>query len=294
MKRIPLALSLASAAALAAIASCTRQEKPPPVPPSEVLARRVKGALPAADPASGEWAAAPEHVSKLLLQDQTEPKLAQATVESVRVRALHDGQKIAFCMEWLDASADRLSGPSRFSDAAAVQVPLAAGGDVPDAAMGQRKKAVRIHLWKAEWQEELEKGVDPVKALYPNVTVDHYPYDQADAKARPAMEALYAPAKALGNPVAARRSDAPTQDLAAEGFGTLTPLHEQVSTGRGVHDGKRWAVTIARPLDPREGEALRAGARTYAAFAVWDGAAGNVGARKMRTTWIPLLLEGAP
>ena len=29
---------------------------------------------------------------------------------------------------------------------------------------------------------------------------------------------------------------------------------------------------------------------SYAAFAVWDGGRGNVGARKMRTGWVPLAL----
>jgi DMSO reductase family type II enzyme heme b subunit len=54
----------------------------------------------------------------------------------------------------------------------------------------------------------------------------------------------------------------------------------------------RWLTTIARPLNEGAGVAnLQPGQRTYVAFAVWDGAARHMGARKMRSGWIPLVLE---
>lgn len=274
------------------VVGCGREALPPPITPNEVIAKKVPGDLPRTDPASALWDSAPEHVAKLLLQDQTEPRLVQPSVEVLRIRALTDGQWIAFRIEWDDATRDALAGVRQFTDAVAVQVPFEAGGEVPDGAMGQAGRPVRIHVWKASAQEALARKVDAVTALYPNASSDHYPYEAAPTERdRAILERLYAPAKAAGNPWSNGRSDAPVQDLVAAGFGSLSPAPEPVSLGSGAHDGGRWHVVIARPLDPDAGQALRSGTRTYAAFAVWDGSAGNVGARKMRTGWIPLVIE---
>ena len=258
------------------------------VTPAEVRAIRV-AKVPAEEPESPIWTTAPEHVEKLLLQDQTDPKQNSVSVAEVHVRAVHDGAQIALRLEWEDPSRDAVVGPARFSDAAAVQFPVLAGGDVPDAAMGLAGKPVRIHHWQAS-RQEAASGQDPLKVLYPTAHTDHYPFEAAsDEGSRAEMEARYMPARAVGNPVA--QVAHATQDLWAEGFGTLTADPKTVSRGRGVHDGKRWRVVIARPLDASDSEALRPGARTYAAFAVWDGGHGDVGARKMRTGWVPLQLE---
>lgn len=258
------------------------------VTPGEVRAVRV-ASVGDPDPVWGEWDRAPEHVEKLLLQDQTEPKLAERTVEEVRVRAVHDDRLLAVRIEWTDDTKDATAGPGVFSDAAAIQFPVAGGGEVPDAAMGLQGKPVRIHQWKAARQEAVA-GVDPLKTLYPNAHTDHYPYEAArDEATRQEMATRYAPARAAGNPVATETGA--TQDLRAEGFGTLTAEPTTVSRGKGEHDGKRWRVVIVRPLDAEAGEALRPGTRTYAAFAVWEGSHNNTGARKMRTGWTPLQID---
>lgn len=283
---------LAPALVLGLLASCGGHGPAAPAAnPAEVEARRVAD-LPETDPDAAAWATAPEHVATLLLQDQTEPKLLEIGIPTVRVRALHDGAWIAFRLEWDDSSKDVIASNQHQSDAAAVQLPVEAGGNVPDAAMGQVGRSVRVHLWKALWQARLDDPkLDTVQALYPNASPDHYPYQHApDDEGKAAMAVLYAPARGVGNPVTVGRPDAPTQDLIAEGFGTLTALPEQVSKGRGVHDGKGWRVVITRPLDADAAGALRSGTRSYAAFAVWDGQAGNAGARKMRSGWVPLVL----
>ena len=121
---------------------------------------------------------------------------------------------------------------------------------------------------------------------------DHYPLQAAkDERARTELGRVFTPAVAVGNPVTAGRADAPVQDMVAEGFGSLSVLPGQVSAGRGGHDGAGWTLTIARPLDTEANGALAAGKRTYMALAVWDGAEGNTGARKMRSGWIPLSIE---
>jgi hypothetical protein len=262
----------------------------PQGPVGDVQAKKISGALPRTDPEAAEWSAAREYVAVMLLQDQAEPKLAKPTVETVRVRALHDGAWLALRLEWDDEARDDLEGPARFADAVALELPFAAGSDVPDAAMGQVGKPVRLTLWRASWQARLEGRKDPVKALYPRVATDHYPADAAKEAERPDMEKLYAPARGAKNPVTLLRDDSPTQDLVAEGFGTSQPAPAQVSVGKGVHKDGKWRVTIAVPLDKGPKDALRAGARTYLALAVWDGGRGNVGARKMRSGWVPLAL----
>ncbi len=269
------------------LAACGKEVGPAPSP-TEVRAIQVPALL--EDPMDPAWARVPVHVEKLLLQDQTDPRTPERSVESVSVQAVHDGQRIALRLEWPDSTRDVLVGPSVFSDAAAVQVPVAAGGDVPDAAMGLQGRPVRIHMWKAAWQEAVEAGQDPLKALYPNAHTDHYPFEAAkDEASRAEMATRYAPARAVRNPVAAPQG--PTQDLWAEGFGTLTADPATVSRGRGIHEAGAWHVVISRPLDAEADRALRPGARTYAAFAVWEGSHGNVGARKMRTGWVPLVIE---
>jgi DMSO reductase family type II enzyme heme b subunit len=260
-------------------AGCGEQTAKGPPPAAEVIAKKLSGELPKSDPGAAAWNKAPEHIAKLMIQDQAPPKLDTPSIESLRVRALHDGKWVVFRLEWDDPAAEGVVGPARFGDMAAVQLPAEAGASVPDAAMGQSGRVVRIHLWKAANEARLAGGPDAVARLYPNATVDHYP-----GHAAPALSAK--------NLVTSGRPDSPTEDLLAEGFGSLTAAPDQVSLGKGVHANGRWTVTIARPLDQRETEPLIPGGRSYAAFAVWQGSAGNVGSRKMRSGWIPLSIEG--
>jgi hypothetical protein len=48
-----------------------------------------------------------------------------------------------------------------------------------------------------------------------------------------------------------------------------------------------WSVVLSRPLPT----GLDPGRRTQVAFAVWQGAHQEAGARKMRTVWVPLAIE---
>jgi DMSO reductase family type II enzyme heme b subunit len=103
------------------------------------------------------------------------------------------------------------------------------------------------------------------------------------------MQLRYAPARALGNQLAGPRTQ-PVADLVADGPGTLTPASADTSTGQGKRTPGGWSVLIVRKLPA----GLAAGARTQVAFAVWQGAHEESGARKMRTGWNPLLLEVKP
>ena len=269
------------------LASACSSKKAAPRATGDVVALRVIGELPRADAASAAWATVDPVTVALLPQDLVEPRLMQSGVGELEVRALHDDAWIAFRIEWKDATRDALVGAGRFSDAVAIQLPVGSGPDATDPAMGIAGQPVAITVWKAAWQE---RG-DPVAALRPNMPPYHYPYEAATGGDRAVLERLYAPARGAGNPVTARDSDVAVQDLRAEGAGTITAV-PRVSTGQGSWSTGHWRVVIARPLaiDPQSAP-LRADRRANVAFAVWDGSLGHVGAKKMRTVWLPLRFE---
>jgi hypothetical protein len=272
----------------AALLACGKSG--PPRSPGEVLA--VRRATVPADPAALEWKKAPVHTAALLLQDMVEPRLMVASTRSVDVQAITDGVRIAFRIAWTDSSINDLPGASRFSDGCAVQLPAAIAADMPAPQMGEAGRAVEISYWRAAWQAMVNGRPDSIGALYPGAAVDHYPFQAptlaAGSAEQTAMTARYAPARALGNAMAGSRPR-PVEDLIANGPGSLSPAAETRSDGRGARTRTGWAVVISRPLPA----GLGAAGRTQAAFAVWEGGREEVGARKMRTGWVPLAIEGA-
>jgi hypothetical protein len=275
----------AAIVALAFIAACAG----PPAPPSaEVIAAR-RAQLPS-DPGDAAWRDAPVYIAALVLQDMVEPRLLEPSTDKVQVRALSDGKRIAFRLEWADPTVNDLPGLARFSDACAVQLPVGSQADVPAPQMGETQRPVEITYWRAFWQSTVDGREDSIKALFPNATVDHYPFEAASlqpgSEAQREMALRYAPARELGNDMAGPRKQ-PVQDLVAEGPGTIRPAAETQSTGRGTHTDQGWSVVLSRPLP----NGLDPGSRTQVAFAVWQGAHQEVGARKMRSVWVPLVLQ---
>jgi hypothetical protein len=221
-----------------------------------------------------------------------EPRQLAPTTAAIEAQALTDGKRIAFRLAWAAPARSDAVKPSTFSDAVAVQLPAAPGADVPNPMMGEEGKPVEIAYWRAAWQATVDGRPDTVAALYPNARVDTYPFESPSlvpgSPYQLAMARRYAPARALGNPMAGQR-EGPVQDLVASGPGTLRPAPRTVSTGAGKATPGGWSVVIVRPLPAGVGQ----GGRSQVAFAVWQGGKGEVGARKMRTGWIPLSLEGA-
>ena len=282
---------------LAAAASGGACRRGPAIDAAQVTATAVSGALPTEDPLSSLWDRAPEHPAPLVPQDIVEPKLMNPGVARVSVRALHNGDWIVFRLGWEDTTESVLAQTGITSDSVAIQLPVRAGSQVPDPAMGEAGKVVQLLYWKALWQDDAAraaKGQDRIAALYPNATTDHYPF-LANPAAKDEMARRYAPADAAGNPITRRASASPVQELVAEGYGTTTAAATQQALGRGAWRNGRWLVTIARPLDEGDGLArLSPGQKTFLAVAVWDGASRQAGARKMRSVWIPLVLQTAP
>jgi DMSO reductase family type II enzyme heme b subunit len=269
--------------ALAAGTACRR----PPAPTLDVVA--LAAATLPADPLDRTWQAVPEHIAPLLLQDMVEPRLMSPSTAQVRVRALVSGGEIALRLEWLDESADDHPGPGRFPDGAAIQFPERASASAPDPQMGNEGQPVQVAFWRADWQATVNGRGTGIQALYPNASIDHYPFEAqslepgSDAQRR--MEEVYAPAVGAGNVRGALRTSA-VEDLVADGPGTLAPA-PSISRGTGVRTPNGWAVVIIRPLP----DGLSEGSRTAVAFAVWQGSAGEAGARKMRSGWIPIAVR---
>jgi DMSO reductase family type II enzyme heme b subunit len=281
--------ALAAAAVVLVGVSCAKK---PNLSLGEVKA--VRTAALAASPDDSAWAALPVHVAPLVPQDMVEPRLLKASTPEVRVRAMHDGTSMAFLLEWTDATRNDLPGPARFTDACAVQLPAAPPArDLPAPQMGEKGRGVEITYWRAAWQAVVDGRGDTLRDLYPNATVDHYPFEAASlvpgSPEQREAALRYAPARALGNPMAGPRQK-PVEDLVAEGPGTLAPGAETGSNGKGVRRAAGWSVVLSRRLP--NGAAVPG--RSQVAFAIWDGADEESGARKMRTVWIPLNLEGPP
>jgi hypothetical protein len=222
-----------------------------------------------------------------------EPRLLEPSTPEVRVQAASDGKEIAFRIQWDDVSADTVHSVSSFSDACAVQLPAETSADVPAPQMGESGKPVEVTYWRAAWQAMVDGREDSVRALHPGAVADHYPFDAPSlakgSTEQSDMAKRYAPARSLGNDMAGPRKE-PVQDLVGEGPGTLRPAVETRSHGRGAREANGWTVVLVRPLPA----GLALGARSQTAFAVWQGSHGEVGARKMRSAWVPLLLEAKP
>jgi hypothetical protein len=279
---------LIAIAFVASLPACKKAE--PPLSDAEVKAVAEK-TIPSTIEDKA-WEQVPFHPAKLLMQDVVEPRLMQASTSTVRVQAVTDGQKIAFRLSWNDPTQDDLPGPGRFEDAVAVQLPAATTPDVPNPQMGEDGKPVEITLWSANFQAMVNGRKDDITAIYPQAKIDHYPFEAPSLKAgspeQQEMAKRYAPARSLGNPMAGPRT-VPVQDLIAEGPGTLRAAEKTISTGVGKHSKEGWTVLLIRPLPT----GAQIGTRTQVAFAVWEGSHQEVGARKMRSGWIPLALGGA-
>jgi DMSO reductase family type II enzyme heme b subunit len=249
-----------------------------PTPPVTSVVLTTTANLPA-DPNDAAWQAVPEYAAKLIPQDLVEPRQLKPSTTEVRVRALQNGTDVALRLEWNDSTQNNTPGPAKFSDGCAVQFPAKADPSVPAPQMGEPGKPVEITFWTANWQAIVDGRPDEINALYPNASIDGYPF-KATTLAKDAQQEVatrYNPARALGNHRGGPRT-VPVEDYIAEGPGTISPNKAAASKGNGKRTANGWAVVITRQLPESR----------QVAFAVWEGAQDEVGARKMRTGWIPV------
>jgi len=250
---------------------------------------QVKGNLPS-DPLAPEWQQAPVQDVVVMPQQITPPQLALASIDKISAQALTDGQSISWRVSWQDEASDANVDVSRFPDAVALEFPL-----VSDASplMGHRGGGkVQILYWKGLWQKDKDEGFQDVQDVHPNVWSDLYWFAEGKAPHRvpddfknPLSHQWFI-AKQAGNPTADFNQIQTAQELVAEGWGTLTPQQDSVTTATGVWKDGRWTVVFSRPLtsdDPNDYQ-FKPG-KGKIAFAVWQGGAGNRGGRKHWSFW---------
>jgi len=258
-----------------------------PEPPGEphLTAPFATGGVPLDDPAADAWNAAPESVIPVQAQNVAPPMLPTAGLLELRARALHDGDALAFRLQWDDEDVDDLDAVHRFHDAVAVMLPTSPGPP-PAITMGARGTPTHILQWRATWERDLtgKTGVDQV---YPRVVHDVMPDDVLP----PETAKLYWVGRAVGNPLSAETRETPIEQIVAEGYGTTTHLPRTDASGHGVHNGSSWTVALGLPTN-REGigAPLEPGSIWSVAFAVWLGNQQNRGGRKHYANWVKLTL----
>jgi hypothetical protein len=179
---------------------------------------------------------------------------------------------------------------------AAVQ--LFKGSQEPFLGMGAANKSLDLWLWRAGWSKKAEAAPD-VDAVYPNMAVDSYPFEQrsadgrSHATARQAKE--YLTASAVGNSLADPLRTSSAANLAAKGFGTLTmrPRASQNVAATATWKDERWTVVLRRALEGKDGasSSFKPGDKVSVAFALWDGAARDRNGQKLVSIWHDLLIE---
>lgn len=217
------------------------------------------------------------------------PRHAKIAVKEIKVKAAHNGHRLAFLIEWADPNKSDRIVVDDYGDQVAVELPNRPDREaLPSPMMGHKGARVTILQWRAAFQRDLEQGEPTVRDLYPYALVDVYP----DQVLRATDARAYMGAVGLDNPVS-RPHRTPVLDQMAEGWGTMTVKPEQRAEGRGVWEDGRWRVAISYPFtgggasDPK----LGLGAETAAAFAVWEGGTREVGSRKAWSNWVPLRIE---
>lgn len=296
-KYLPLLIALALAFSFSSNGMALAQAQP------QLISTYQAGDLPLADPQSAAWDSVPVYTASVTPQSAIKPTLFQATVSSVDVQSLNNGTDIVFRLVWADESQNsHATKPDEFRDAAALQfsvVDLDAEQTQKILCMGAAGQMVNLWHWKADWQWDIDNGFHDVVDAYPNFWLDTYPFVVGDPPFRLPTDFSSDSAKtylvgwAVGNPLSDPARVTPVEDLNAFGFGTVTSQSDQGLLGRGVWENGKWYVVFSRPLASADVSDVQFTTdRAFSiAFAVWDGADQQVGARKQLSTWTTLLLE---
>jgi mono/diheme cytochrome c family protein len=221
--------------------------------------------------------------------------------EGLTVQALHDGRDLAILLTWADETHDHTAlRPQDFRDAAAIEFSLSA--DPPFFAMGSLGNLVNIWMWKSERQADLEPAFQDLEKVYPNIGIDAYPNPERSAIEQPMRHALtlesnpvFVTGWGAGNIVSDPTRKSPAEDLAAQGFGTLSarPRPDQRVEAEGVYSTGTYRVVFRRALasSGAGSVSLEPGTSLSVAFAVWNGSAGDRDGKKSVTIWQDLRLE---
>lgn len=227
------------------------------------------------------------------------------SVEEVDVRAVHNGEKIAFLLSWEDQdNNDNLVEVQSFSDGAAIQ--LSSQDDPPFFGMGDQNAPVHIWHWKSAWENNGDKRRD-IEHNYPDAAVDYYSsqknYERGGAFELSASASRFHEPQLMtgwgaGNPVSDPTNESSAEEAMSKGLGTYTtqqPKMEKVDA-RGVWNNGKWHVIFTRSLtaSDKNGLSFKAGESASVAFAIWDGRAEDRNGQKSVSIWNSLLIEKSP
>jgi cytochrome c len=220
--------------------------------------------------------------------------------EILNVKAVHDGEELALRLMWEDESHDHTAiRPQDFRDAAAVEFALT--DDPPFFGMGEKGQFVNLWMWKSERQADLESAFQDIDQIYPNIGIDSYPNLVRSALEQPTRHALtlesnpdFITGWGAGNIVSNPTRKSASEDLSAQGFGTLKahPVTDQNVDAKGVYDVGTYRVVLRRSFrgSGKYGVDLSPGQTVPMAFAVWNGSAGDRDGKKSVTIWQDLVI----
>lgn len=227
-----------------------------------IIAAKIPGNLP--DTTDNKiWESAQATIIPLAPQVISTPRLYEPSVKEIHIKALHNGQEIAFQVEWEDETKDTRVDVNHFTDAVALEFPSSGAQARPHFAMGDRDNFVNIWHWKAVWQEknQEEKIYAIVDQFLGGVLAD--------------------------NPISIKKT--PIENIVANSYGTVTSMRKNQShiLGLGKHSGKTWTVVFKRALrgDNDYEASFQEGGLVPLALAAWDGHNGERGGRKSVSTW---------
>jgi len=208
----------------------------------------------------------------------------EAVLEA-RLAALHDGKSVALRLSWADSTGEvRLFGDSRESDGAALQF---SDADQPALfGMGAPHEPTNIWHWQALRVEDLEGALD---------LLDPVPHADVPPRAGEVRTDVPVYDRLLGRIEPSERADRVTVRGLDTVSGAQAVPGEVRANARWEH--ARWNVVFERALVPVGAASssrivpLAPGSTVQVACAVWNGAAGDAGARKSITIWQELWIE---
>jgi hypothetical protein len=234
----------------------------------------------------------------LTAQQVAEPMLMSGTVSNVRVQATRDASRYLWRVSWAQEKTSTSSDFAQFSDAVAIQFPLADGAPYT---MGGPGMPVSILYWRALWQKDVDEGFQDTVVSKPNAYNDFYwfapqtgPFSADKLAAENPMAKQWLIAHSAGNPMADFGRKCPMESIKAHGFGTSTHAGNGPGQARGVWDKGRWYVVFEHPITDSDELVQRFKQnpqQQLIAFAVWDGAAQNRGGMKNISNWIPMRIN---
>jgi DMSO reductase family type II enzyme heme b subunit len=289
----------------------------------QISASLVETPLQKAELADQVFEGANEVPISLMAQPMMPPRPATTKTSQIFVKAVHNGEWIAFRLRWRDKEYSEGGPLGKFSDAVALEFPKTNIGDPPPAFMGAKGQPVHIMHWRAQYQADKVVGRKGVRDHYAQGGVDQYHFEYpsfSDAALSQDVRELtdkdggkqgfwnflfsgflfasqdesefgVFPEKSIEVYQTGRAAGNPQSyrkaqgidDITAEGFGTSQVLPDPSCLAFGRWQNGEWVVTISRPLSYEGRSKLETSTQAHIAFAVWQGGEGEVGGRKSVT-----------